>query len=87
MVPSYILVIERRRRWPDDENLAIQEQVGMVVDVAREADVTRQHIYQWCQEMRRKGFWWRASGALFVAVEDEMSDLHCETSGADTELQ
>ncbi|MCZ0964089.1 helix-turn-helix domain-containing protein [Paracoccus benzoatiresistens] len=28
-----------------------------VADVAREADLTRQHIYQWRQEMRRKGFW------------------------------
>ncbi|WP_244519385.1 transposase [Paracoccus alcaliphilus] len=26
-----------------------------VTDVAREADLTRQHIYQWRQEMRRKG--------------------------------
>lgn len=92
MVPSDLLGVERRRRWQDDEKLAILERVGMggrtVADVAREADVTRQHIYQWRQEMRRKGLWPRASGALFVAVEDEVLDLPCATSpGAGIELQ
>jgi transposase len=92
MVPSDILGVERRRRWQDDEKLAILERVGMggrtVSDVAREADVSRQHIYQWRQEMRRKGLWPRASGALFVPVEDEVVDLPCATStGADGDLQ
>ena len=92
MPPSDILGVERRRRWQDDETLGILERVGMggrtVADVAREADVTRQHIYQWRQEMRRKGLWPRANRALFVPVEDEVLDLPCTTSsGADTELQ
>ena len=92
MVPSDIRGVERRRRWQDGEKLAILERVGMggrtVADVAREADVTRQHIYQWRREMRRKGLWPRASGALFVSVEGEALDLPCTTSpGADMDLQ
>ena len=91
MPPSDVLGVERRRRWQEEEKLAILERVGMggrtVADVAREADVTRQHIYQWRQEMRRKGLWPRASGALFVPVADELPDLPCEVPGADTELQ
>ena len=91
MPPSDILGVERRRRWQDEEKLAILERVGMggrtVSDVAREADVTRQHIYQWRQEMRRKGHWPSGNGALFVPVGDEMPDLACEASGADAELQ
>ncbi|WCR19989.1 transposase [Paracoccus alcaliphilus] len=50
---------ERRRRWSDAEKISVLERVGVngrtVTDVAREADLTRQHIYQWRQEMRRKG--------------------------------
>ena len=91
MPPSDILGVERRRRWQDDEKLAILERVGMggrtVSDVAREADVTRQHIYQWRQEMRRKGLWPRVSGAMFVPVGDELLDLPSEAPGADAELQ
>ncbi|WP_188717225.1 transposase [Paracoccus acridae] len=55
-----VLGRERRRRWSDAEKLGVLERVGVdgrtVADVAREADLTRQHIYQWRQEMRRKGF-------------------------------
>jgi transposase len=91
MPPSDILGVERRRRWPDEEKLVILERVGMggrtVADVAREADVTRQHIYQWRQEMRRKGLWPGGDGALFVRVGDEMPDLLCEAPGAKAELQ
>lgn len=91
MPPSDILGVERRRRWQDDEKLATLERVGMggrtVSDVAREADVTRQHIYQWRQEMRRKGLWPRVSGAMFVPVGDELLDLPSEAPGADAELQ
>lgn len=54
-----VLGVERRRRWSDEEKLAILERVGVagrtVADVAREEDLTRQHIYQWRQELRRKG--------------------------------
>ena len=69
-----VLGRERRRRWSDAEKLGVLERVGVdgrtVADVAREADLTRQHIYQWRQEMRRKGFWPVSGSALFVPVEE-----------------
>ena len=51
--------VERRRRWSDEEKLSILGEVGVddatVASVARRHDITRQHIYQWRREMRRKG--------------------------------
>ncbi len=51
--------VERRRRWSDEEKLSILGAVGIdgetVASVARRHDITRQHIYQWRREMRRKG--------------------------------
>ncbi len=51
--------VERRRRWSDDEKLSVLGQVGVdgetVASIARRHDITRQHIYQWRREMRRKG--------------------------------
>lgn len=86
MFSSDILRVERRRRWQDDEKLAVLSRVGVagrsVADVAREADVTRQHIYQWRQEMRRKGLWPQASGALFIPVEGDMAPP-CADSASD----
>jgi len=56
-----VLGVERRRRWTDDEKLAVVSEVGVngatVADVARGHDVTRQHIYQWRRELRAKGMW------------------------------
>lgn len=50
--------VERRRRWSIEQKLQILSEVGVdgatVADVARRHDVTRQHIYQWRREMRRK---------------------------------
>jgi len=51
--------VERRRRWSEEEKLSILGEVGFggetVASVARRHDITRQHIYQWRREMRRKG--------------------------------
>ena len=56
-----VLGVERRRRWTDEEKLAVVSEVGVdgatVSDVARGHDVTRQHIYQWRRELRTKGMW------------------------------
>ncbi|WP_353430175.1 transposase [Paracoccus denitrificans] len=69
---------ERRRRWSDAEKLSVLERVGVggrtVADVAREADLTRQHIYQWRQEMRRKGHWPVSGSTLFVPVDEDLAD-------------
>ncbi|WP_417583467.1 transposase [Pelagibacterium sp.] len=51
--------VERRRRWTGEEKLSVLGQVGVdgetVASIARRHDITRQHIYQWRREMRRKG--------------------------------
>lgn len=68
-----ILGIERRRRWDDDEKLAIVSAVGVggatVTQVAQCHEVTRQQIYAWRHELRRKGLWSTDSGALFLPVD------------------
>ena len=50
--------VERRRRWSRKDKLRILSEVGVegasVSDVARRHDVTRQHLYQWRRELRRK---------------------------------
>ena len=51
--------IERRRRWSDAEKRSILLDVGVsgarVADVARRHGLTRQHLYQWRAELRRRG--------------------------------
>ena len=51
--------IERRRRWSVEEKVRIvtaAEAEGIcVADIARRHDITRQHIYQRCRELRDKG--------------------------------
>lgn len=68
-----IFGVERRRRWSDDEKLAILMEVGVagatVADVARVHDLTRQHIYQWRRQMREKGMYPAPDGAVFLALE------------------
>jgi len=50
--------VERRRRWSQEDKRRILSEVGVegasVSDVARHHDVTRQHLYQWRRELRRK---------------------------------
>ena len=73
MADGVVLGIERRRRWSDETKLAILGEVGLhgwtVADVARRHDVTRQHIYQWRREMRRKGLWPKDGAPVFLPVE------------------
>uniref|UniRef100_A4WZR3 Transposase n=1 Tax=Cereibacter sphaeroides (strain ATCC 17025 / ATH 2.4.3) TaxID=349102 RepID=A4WZR3_CERS5 len=70
-----LLGAERRRRWSDDEKLAILAEVARngwsVADVARRHDLTRQHIYQWRRELRRKLLWPCSETATFLPVEIE----------------
>lgn len=73
MRDGVVLGMERRRRWTDEAKLAILGEVGVngwtVADVARRHDVTRQHIYQWRREMRRKGLWPAGEASVFLPVE------------------
>ena len=67
-----ILGVERRRYWGDDDKLAIVSAVGVggatVTQVAQRHDVTRQQIYAWRHELKRKGLWSSDEGALFLPV-------------------
>lgn len=68
-----ILGVERRRNWGDDEKLAIVSAVGVggatVTQIAQRHEVTRQQIYAWRHELKRKGLWSPDAGALFLPVD------------------
>jgi transposase len=73
MRQEILIGAERRRRWSDDQKLAILHEVGVdgatVADVARRHELTRQHIYQWRVELRRKGLWEPETDIAFVSIE------------------
>ncbi|WP_071795143.1 IS66-like element accessory protein TnpA [Natronohydrobacter thiooxidans] len=82
-----ILGVERRRNWGDDKKLAIVSSVGVggasVTQVAQRHDVTRQQIYAWRHELKRKGLWSPDAGALFLPVDaPSISDLPAMTNPA-----
>jgi transposase len=68
-----ILGQERRRRWRDDEKLAIVMSVGVagatITEVAHRYDVTRQQIYTWRGELKKKGLLSASANALFVPID------------------
>lgn len=65
-----VLGVERRRRWDDEVKLAIVSAVGIggatVTQVAQRHEVTRQQIYAWRHELKRRGLWSPGAGALFM---------------------
>ena len=68
-----ILGLERRRRWGDEEKLEIVLSVGVggatVTQVAQRHDVTRQQIYAWRHELKKKGLLSTLPEALFLPVD------------------
>jgi transposase len=68
-----ILGLERRRRWDEEEKLGIVLSVGVggatVTQVAQRHDVTRQQIYAWRHELKKKGLLSAFPEALFLPVE------------------
>jgi transposase len=58
MRQQVLIGVERRRRWSDEQELSVLSEVGIdgasVAEVARRHDITRQHIFQWRSEMRRR---------------------------------
>jgi transposase len=68
-----IVGVERRRRWSDDQKLSILTEVGVdgatVAEIARRHELTRQHIYQWRRELKRKGLWPCSGETVFLALE------------------
>ena len=82
-----ILGVERRRYWGDEEKLAIVSAVGVgsatVTQIAQRHEVTRQQIYAWRHELKRKGLWSPDAGALFLPVDaPSISDLPAMTNPA-----
>lgn len=67
-----VLGLERRRRWDDEEKLGIVLSVGAngatVTQVAQRHDVTRQQIYAWRHELRKKGRLFPTADALFLPI-------------------
>ena len=87
MRDGVVVGVERRRRWTDGDKLAILAEVGVngwtVADVARRHDLTRQHIYQWRAEMRRKGLWPETDAPSFLPVEIAAPSTAVETAPPD----
>lgn len=68
-----ILGLERRRIWRDEDKLEIVMSIGIdgatVTQVAQRHEVTRQQIYAWRHDLKRKGLWSPDAGALFFPLD------------------
>lgn len=68
-----ILGVERRRFWRDEDKLEIVMSVGVggttVTQVAQRHEVTRQQIYAWRHDLKKKGLWSPDAGALFFPLD------------------
>jgi transposase len=68
-----VLGQERRRRWSDAKKRDIVMSVGIdgatVSEVAQRHDVTRQQVYTWRRELKRKAVSCPSSNVAFVPVE------------------
>ena len=72
MVQEILVGPERRRRWSDEQKIAIVVEAASgdatVSDVARRHGISRQQIYQWRSDIRR-GRLIDQAGGPFLAVE------------------
>ena len=68
-----ILGLERRRRWSDEEKLGIALSVGVegatVTQVAQRHEATRQQLYAWRHELKKKGLLSPLPETVFLPVE------------------
>lgn len=68
-----ILGMERRRFWRDEDKLEIVMSVGIdgatVTQVAQRHEVTRQQIYAWRHDLKKKGLWSPDAGTLFYPLD------------------
>ncbi|MDE3819728.1 IS66-like element accessory protein TnpA [Sinorhizobium meliloti] len=73
-----ILGQERRRRWGDAKKLDVVMSIGLdgatVTEVAHRHDVSRQQIYAWRHELKKKGLLPSTAGTVFVPVD--MAAMH-----------
>ena len=67
-----VLGLERRRRWGDEDKLGIVLSVGVdgatVTQVAQRHDVTRQQIYAWRHDLKKKGRLVPTADAMFLPI-------------------
>lgn len=74
-----VLGVERRRRWSDDDKISIVSSVGIegatVTQVACRCDVTRQQIYRWRHELKKKGLWPLGEGMVFLPVDFQVAEI------------
>ncbi|WP_167480928.1 transposase, partial [Mesorhizobium waimense] len=68
-----ILGQERRRRWGDEKKRDIVMSVGLdgatVTEVAHRHDVSRQQIYAWRHELKKKGLLPSTADTVFLPVD------------------
>lgn len=73
MMRGEILGLERRRFWRDEDKLEIVMSVGIdgatVTQVAQRHEITRQQIYAWRHDLKKKGLWSPDAGALFFPLD------------------
>ncbi|MBB4583515.1 transposase [Rhizobium aethiopicum] len=83
-----ILGQERRRLWRDEQKLEIVMSVGIdgstITEVAQRHDVTRQQIYTWRSELKKKGLLSSSANAVFVPVD--MNVVQTEVRQTPTEM-
>ena len=74
---------QERRRWRDEEKREIVMSVGVsgatVTEVAHRRHVTRQQIYTWRSELKKKGLLSPSTNAVFIPVD--MSAVQTEQYG------
>jgi transposase len=74
-----VLDFERRRRWNDEDKLSIVSSVGIdgstVTQVACRCDVTRQQIYRWRHELKKKGLWPLDEGTDFLPIDFQVAEV------------
>jgi transposase len=74
-----VLGVERRRRWSEEDKLSIVSSVGIdgatVTQVACRCDVTRQQIYRWRHELKKKGLWPLDEGTVFLPVDFQVAEI------------
>lgn len=67
-----ILGRERRRRWTDEQKLEIIGAVGIdgatLADVARHHDLSRQQIYTWRHDLKKRGLLPTSAEPVFLPV-------------------
>jgi transposase len=68
-----VLGLERRRRWRDEDKIRIVSSVGVggvtVTQLAHHHEITRQQIYAWRHDLKKKGLLAPSGGMAFLPVD------------------